>query len=572
MQDRVDDMASTRSQTHRPAITSIVDVADGAPGIVNGGRSLYTSGPLNAVELILILLATSVALAICADRLRLPYPIVLVIGGIALAFGSGLPRVEIRPELVLVIFLPPLLFAAAWFTSWRDFAANLRSISLLAIGLVIATTAGVAAVAHAVIPGMPWAVAFVLGAIVSPPDAVAATAIMQRLRVPSRLVTILEGESLVNDATGLVAFQVALAAVGSGGFSAPHALGQFALVALGGISVGLVVGWVVAQVHRRLDDFLLETVISVITAYVAYIAAEHLGVSGVLATVAAGGFLGWRNPQLFSPLTRLRSRSVWSVLLFLFNSLVFILIGLELAATPTLASGGSSAGVLGWGAAIAGATIGIRLAWVPIVMFLPYRIRCAIRGEAPAPVWKGTVVVAWTAMRGIVSLALALALPRTLPGGAPFPFRDLLVLLVFAVIVVTLLGQGLTLPLVIKALRFADEGAALRQEREGLLRGTERALARLNELDQTSIIMPWLVERLRATYEERLGRLKASVRDDPECRLMDGDSLAFQRLRGQLIDAERGAVVAMRNGGEISEEVLHKLQQDLDLEALQPLR
>lgn len=527
---------------------------------------------LNAVELILILLATSVVLAIGAERLRLPYPIVLVLGGVALAFGSGLPRVAIPPELVLVIFLPPLLFAAAWFTSWRDFAANLRSISLLAIGLVVATTVGVAAVAHALIPGMPWAVAFVLGAIVSPPDAVAATAVMQRLHVPPRLVTVLEGESLVNDATGLVAFQVALAAVLSGGFSASHALGRFAMVALGGIAFGLVIGWMVAQVHRRLDDFLIETVISILTAYVAYIPAEHLGVSGVLSTVAAGGFLGWRNPQLFSPLTRLRSRSVWSVILFLFNSLVFILIGLELAGSRALLATVSTAELIGWCAAIAGATIGIRLIWVPVVMYLPYRIRRRLQGETPARAWKETAVVAWTAMRGIVSLALVLALPTALPDGSPFPFRDLLVLLVFAVIVVTLLGQGLSLPLLIRALGFVDDGAALRQEREGLLRGTERALERLTELDQTSIIMPWLVQRLRVVYEERLNRLQASVRDDPECRLTDGENLAYRRLREQLIAAERTSVVVMRNRGEISEEVLHKLQQDLDLEALQPLR
>lgn len=526
---------------------------------------------MNPVELILILLATSVVLAIGADRLRLPYPIVLVVGGVALAFGSGLPRVEIPPELVLVIFLPPLLFAAAWFTSWRDFAAHVRAISLLAIGLVIATTVGVAAVAHALIPGMEWPVAFVLGAIVSPPDAVAATAVMQRLRVPQRLVTVLEGESLVNDATGLVAFQLALAAVVSGGFSAPQAIARFAVVALGGVAFGLVVGWVVAKVHRRLDDYLIETVISVITAYVAYIPAEHLGVSGVLSTVAAGGFLGWRNPQLFSPLTRLRSRSVWSVLLFLFNSLVFILIGLELASTSDLLVGDTWQ-QLAWCAAIAGATIAIRLLWVPIVMYLPYRIRWALHGGGGTPWGKGTVVVAWTAMRGIVSLALALALPRTLPDGSPFPHRDLLVLLVFAVIVVTLLGQGLTLPALIRMLRFEDDGAAARQEREGLLRGTERALARLDELDSTTIIVPWLVERLRALYEERLTRLQESVRDDPECRLMDGDNVAFQRLRTQLIAAERDTVVAMRNRGEISEEVLHKLQQDLDLEALQPMR
>ena len=231
---------------------------------------------------------------------------------------------------------------------------------MLAVGLVVATTVGVAAVAHAVIPGMPWPVAFVLGAIVSPPDAVAATAVMQRLRVPARLVTVLAGESLVNDATGLVAFQVALAAVGSGGFSASQALGQFAVVSLGGVAFGLVVGWIVAQVHKRLDDFLIETVITVITAYIAYISAEHLGVSGVLATVTAGGFLGWRNPRLLSPLTRLRSRSVWSVLLFLFNSLVFSLIGLELAASRELVPGVGTAGLLGWCAMIAGATIAIR--------------------------------------------------------------------------------------------------------------------------------------------------------------------------------------------------------------------
>jgi CPA1 family monovalent cation:H+ antiporter len=205
-------------------------------------------------------------------------------------------------------------------------------------------------------------------------------------------------------------------------------------------------------------------------------------------------------------------------------------------------------------------------------MYLPHRIRRAIRGDGGPAVWKETSVIAWTAMRGIVSLALALALPRTLPDGSPFPYRDLLVLLVFAVIVVTLLGQGLSLPLLIRMLRFVDDGAAARQERDGLLRGTERALERLTELDETSIIVPWLVARLRAIYEERLTRLQESVREDPECRLMDGDSLAFQRLRAQLIAAEREAVVAMRNRGDIAEDVLHKLQQDLDLEALQPLR
>ena len=289
---------------------------------------------MNALELILVLLVVAAALAVAAERLKVPYPILLVLGGLGLAFVPGLPAVKIDPELVLLLFLPPLLYAAAWFTSWRDFAANTRPITLLAVGLVVVTTTAVAWIAHAVIPGMTWPVAFVLGAIVSPPDAVAATAVTQRLKVPRRIVTILDGESLVNDATGLVAYRFALAAVATGSFSFTHAAGRFAVVAAGGVLVGLAVGWLVAQIHRRMEDFQLETVITLLTPYAAYIPAEHLGVSGVLATVAAGGYLGWRNPQLLSALTRFRGRGVWSVLLLLFNGLVFILIGLQLAVDP----------------------------------------------------------------------------------------------------------------------------------------------------------------------------------------------------------------------------------------------
>jgi Na+/H+ antiporter len=378
---------------------------------------------MNAVELILILLSVCVALAIAADRIRLPYPIVLVLGGLALAF-TPVPRFEMEPEAVLVVFLPPLLFAAAWLTSWRDFRANGRTVGLLAV----------AAIAHALIPDMPWSVAFVLGAIVSPPDAVAATTVMQRLRVPARLVTILEGESLVNDATGLVAYKVALAAVAGGSFSLAHAAGQFAFVGLGGTAFGLVVGSLVAKVHRRHDDFVLETAISLLTPYLAYIPAEHLGVSGVLSAVAAGGYLGWRNPRLFSPLTRLRSRSVWNAVLFLLNSLVFILMGIELSGTHRLFASMSIAGLVGWCAAIAATTIVIRLVWVPVALHLPHRLSRRIRERESDLTAKETTVVAWTAMRGIVSLALALALPEK------FPFRDLLVLVVFGR-GVSLLGQ-----------------------------------------------------------------------------------------------------------------------------------
>ena len=527
---------------------------------------------MNGLELILVLLVVAAGLAVAAQRLAIPYPVLLVLGGLALALVPGLPRVRIDPQLVLLIFLPPLLFAAAWMTSWRDFAANLRPITLLAVGLVIVTMTAVAAVAHAVVPGMGWPEAFLLGAIISPPDAVAATAVTQRLKVPRRIVTILEGESLVNDATGLVAYKFALLAVMSGGFSPGRATGQFLLMVVGGVAVGLAVGWLVAQIHKRLDDFEAETVITLLTPYAAYIPAEHLGVSGVLATVTAGGYLGWRNPQLLSALTRFRGRGVWSVLLVLFNGLVFILIGLQLGEISRLQIGASWSTVIWQAALVALATIGARLLYVPIGTYVPRLVVPGLRQRDPSPPWQAVALIGWTGMRGIVSLALALALPLTLPGGAPFPHRGLIVVLSFAVILVTLLVQALSLPVVIRALGFKDDGVELREERQALIDASEAAVARLRDLDNRVVIHPQLMERVRAPYEERLTRLTTEAEEDPECKLTEGESQAYRRLRNEALTAERQAVVKLRNEGKISEEVLHKVQEALDLEALQPER
>jgi monovalent cation/hydrogen antiporter len=526
---------------------------------------------VNPLELILVLLAAAVALAVASQRLGIPYPILLVLGGLALAFVPGLPPVELDPSLVLLIFLPPPLYAAAWFTSWRDFRADLRNISLLAVGLVIATTTVVAAAARALIPGMGWPAAFVLGAIVSPPDAVAASGVMQRLKVPRRIVTIIEGESLVNDATGLVAYRFAVAAVASGAFSLTEASLRFVVVAAGGVAFGLAVGWLVAHVHRRLEDFLVETVISLLTPYIAYIPAEHLGLSGVLATVSAGGYLGWRNPQLLSALTRFRSRGVWAVVLMLVNGLVFILIGLQLGNLRAFSVDVPWSALLGWSALIAGAVIMVRLVWVPLGILVP-RLSPRLRRREPPPRWPNVAIVGWTGMRGIVSLALALALPLTLPDGRPFPQRSEIIVITFAVIAATLLLQGLSLPLLIRALRLSDDGVDLREEREGLIRAAERALARLEEIDRTTVIDPALVERLRAPYQERLERLQAERQSDPECRLTEGQGDAYRRLRDELLSHERRAVVDLRNQGKLSEEVLHRLQEGIDLEALQPDR
>ena len=527
---------------------------------------------MNPLELVLLLMVVAAGLAVAAQRMRIPYPVLLVLGGLALAFIPGLPRVEIEPQLVLVIFLPPLLFAAAWLTSWRDFAANRRPIALLAVGLVIATMVAVAAIARAIIPGMSWPVAFLLGAIVSPPDAAATAAVFQRLKVPRRIATIVAGESLVNDATGLVGYKFALAAATTGTFSLASAGGRFLLVVAGGVAIGLAVGWLVAQLHRHMEDFAVETIITLLTPYAAYIGAEHAGVSGVLATVAAGGYLGWRNPELLSALTRFRGRGVWRVVLMLFEGLVFILIGLQLEAIRDIAVGMSPAALIGRAAIVSAAVIVVRLVYVPIGTYAPRLLSRRLREHDPNPPFRAVLLIGWTGVRGIVSLALALALPEVLPDGGPFPNRTTVIVLTFGVIVATLLLQGLTLPPLIRLLALPDDDTDLREEREALIRSSRAALARLDEIDNTVVINPQLLARVRAPYQERLTRLTTEEREDPECKLTEGEAAAFHRLRADSLAAERKAAVELRNQGKISEEVLHRVQEALDLEALQPDR
>ncbi len=521
---------------------------------------------MNAVELVLVLVAVSAALSLLAERARIPYPIVLVIGGLALALIPGVPRLTIAPENVLVLFLPPLLFSAARLMSWTDFRAHVRTIGSLAIGLVIATTVGVAVVAHAVLPGMPWPVAFVLGAIVSPPDAVAATSVLSRMKVPRRIVVVLEGESLVNDATGLVAYQVALAVAMGSGFSAWDASRQLVIVGLGGLALGLVLGWLVARFHQFIDHAEVETAITLMTPYVGYIAAEHLGVSGVLAAVAAGGYLGWRSAELFSPRTRIRNRTVWTMVMFLLTNLVFILIGLELAGTHELLAEVSSTRVVLACAAVAAATIAIRLVWVPIAVYLPRLVVPQIRRDEGAPTAKEVAVVAWTAMRGIISLALVLALPAALP------YRDVVVIIVFAVIVVTLIGQGLTLPLVIRMLRLGGDDVGQQQERAALLQGAQAALGKLDEIARGEEAPAEAVEKVRAFYTRRRDRFAAASEAEATTDAEPPEVQAQRHLRARLIEIERETYVELRNAGDISEPALQTLQRDLDLESLQPQR
>src|SRR5580704_10522046 len=347
---------------------------------------------MNPAEVICTLLIVVATLAIVAKKVELPYPVLLVIGGLALGFVPGLPAVQLSPDIVFLFLLPPLLYPAAVFTSWRDFRANLRPILFLAIGLVLLTTVVVAAVAHA-LTGLPWPAAFVLGAIISPPDAVAATAITSRLRVPRMIVTILEGESLVNDATALVAYRFAIAAMMSGTFSLSEASLRFVLAALGGTGIGLAVGWLASQLQRRLDDPPVQITISLLTPFAAYIPAERLHVSGVLAVVASGLFLGWRAPQILSSRMRLNAYVFWEMMVFLLNGLVFVLIGLQLPRILHTLSGHSLKQFIWHGALISCAAIVVRIAWVFTATYLLRLIRNSWRKRDSYPPWQNVTII-----------------------------------------------------------------------------------------------------------------------------------------------------------------------------------
>jgi monovalent cation/hydrogen antiporter len=515
---------------------------------------------MNQAEIICTLLIVVAALAILAKKVALPYPVLLVIGGLALGFVPGLPPVQLGPEMVFVFLLPPLLYPAAFFTSWRDFRANLSPILLLAIGLVLFTTAFVAVVAHA-LTGLPWPAAFVLGAIISPTDAIAATAIADRLRVPQRIVTILDGESLVNDATALVAYRFAIAAMISGRFSLSEASVRFVLVALGGLGIGLAVGWLAAHLQRRLDDPPIQITISLLTPFAAYIPAERLHVSGVLAVVASGLFIGWRAPQILSSRTRLNAYVFWEMVVFLLNGLVFVLIGLQLPRILHTLSGHSLKQLVWHGVLISCAAIVMRIAWVFTLTYLPRLMSASLRKRDPYPAWRNVAIVAWTGMRGVVSLAAALAVPLTLPDGRPFPGRDYILIITFCVILATLVLQGLSLPVLIRRLGVVDDGLANVEERAARLKANEAALAYLAEVDHQ--FPPDLVERLRVEYDDRIRQLEvyASTGGDRSEGLF---ASSYQRLQLDALDVERRTIIQLRDEYLINDEVLRRIQSDLD--------
>ena len=510
------------------------------------------------LQLLLFLLLCALALGWLSRRVNLPYPIALVIGGSLLGFVPGLPQVEFDPAFLLVLVLPPILYQAALLTSWRDFKANIRPIGLLAIGLVFATTLAVGAALKMLIPEIPWAVAFVLGAIVSPPDAVAATAILSRLNIPHRVVTVLEGESLVNDASGLVLYKFAVAAAMTGVFSLADAGVQFVLISVGGVAIGLVLGFAFVFVHRFLGDAFIEVLLTLAVPYVVYILAEKLHLSGVLAVVAAGLVRGRYAPEIVSAEMRIIARSAWNLLVFLLNSLVFILIGIQLSVLVDRLTGLSALELFFQGALVSAVAILIRFAWIYPATYLPRMLSESFRERSPAPAEAEVFIMSWCGMRGIVSLAAALALPLTLADGTPFPQRDLVIFLTFVVIAVTLVLQGLTLAPLIRFLKVGADWSGQEEHQHAKLALTKAAVAAIDEVAAKESISQELADRIRAEFAEKI---TLSI---PGSLVMERGADPAKRLRRAAIEAERRELIRIWRDNRISDDVLHHLEEDLD--------
>jgi Na+/H+ antiporter len=523
---------------------------------------------MNEIESLIFLLGAAALLAQLARMLNVPYPIFLVLGGLGIGFVPGLPEIEIAPEVIFIIFLPPLLSAAAFFSSPLELRAHLRPILLLAIGLVLCTTAAIALVAHFLI-GLPWAAAFVLGAILSPTDPVAAEAVFRRLGVPGRVETVVGGESLVNDGTGLVAYRIAVAAVVTGTFSIWEAGLDFLLVGGGGIILGLILGRILLPLWARVRDPSIFIALSLLTAYAVYILAEEvLHLSGILAVVSYGLYRGWQDPWLFPDAsTRMQNISFWEVLIFLLEALLFVLIGQQL---PSILEGlgeYSTAQVLLYAALVYGVLAGTRFVWFFTTPSLHPIFDRLLRGRYLRSPWQERFVMAWSGMRGAVSLAAALAVPLTTQDGNPFPGRDLILFLTFSTILATLVLQGLTLGPIIDMLRLRDDDDAGKlAELRARLEGAHAALGRLEEICEDSSIPPSAQERMREDYEERIRRYTAGIEAGGTTEEYAESSAAWRGWRRQLLAAEREAIVSLRDRGQITPEMMRRIMRDLDLE------
>lgn len=519
--------------------------------------------------LILSLLFAISMLTMISGKLKISYPIFLVLAGLLISLVPGIPVIHLDPDLVFLIFLPPLLYAAAWNTSWSEFWRMKRPISLLAFGLVIFTSALVALVSQWLIPGFPLAYGFLLGGIISPPDAIAATSILQGLRVPKRVVTILEGESLVNDASSLIVFRFALAAILTGQFEIGSATQSFFLVAGMGILIGLAIANVLYVIHRYFPTTPdIDSAITLITPYIMYITAEHFHFSGVLSVVTGGLFLTYRSQDIFTYESRLNMAGLWSTLVFLLNGFVFILIGLQLPDVIRGLGENSISEAIGYGLVISVLTILIRIIWVFPGAYIPRFLFKRIQRKEEKPSWRVVLLVAWSGMRGVVSLASALAIPLTLSDGTDFPFRNLILFITFVVILITLVLQGLSLKPLIRLLKIEVSELPERQQNQIIrMKLAEAVLAYLeiNYADQTAAHETYA--RVRERYTRMLEQAKKKVESGEETREEDLHFLKeYRQMLIELIQVRRLTLKRFRYAKEFDEELIREREYELDLE------
>ncbi len=510
------------------------------------------------------MLVAITALAVIARRIAVPYPILLVFGGLGISLVPGLPHVELHPEVFFVVFLAPLLFADAWLMPLRDFKAELRPILLLAIGLVAFTTLVVGCAAHAIV-GLPLPVAFALGAVISPTDAVAVGSITHRMRIPHRLTTIINGESLVNDASGLVGLKLAIAATMTGTFHAAQVIPEFLWLAVAGLVVGLAVGWAACWFRRWYaeggePDPLIDIVVSFLTPYAAYLAGEGIHASGILSVVAAGLYGGYRDPMQMTAQSRQRAWAAWETAVFLLNGLVFIMLGLQFREVMRGLSSYAPSSLALYAAVVSGLAIVTRLGWIFPGAYLPRVLFKRIRETEPFPPPRQIFIAGWSGMRGTVTLAGALSLPLVLPNGLPFPGRDMVIFLAFSVILVTLVVQGFSLPVLIRRLGIQADDARHREEVAGRIRSAQAAVARVQGIEGADAEV---TAGIVGEYEGRIERLATEDGHQHDARTRAEEE---QRLRLAAIAAERAEAIRLRNSGAINDEALRAIQHDIDLE------
>ena len=522
---------------------------------------------LDYLELVLLALLVAVtALALVAKRLQVAYPIVLVLGGLLLSLVPRIPRVTLNPQLVFLVILPPLVFSAAFHTSWRDFRSNLTGILMLAFGLVTFTILGVALVMRILVPGFAWSLGLVLGALVAATDAIAATAIAKRLGLPRRITDLLEAESLVNDGSGLVALKFTLAIVVTGVVpSFRQGTGTLLYLVFAGVIIGLVVGFLVHHVQARINDAPIEITISLVTPYIAYLMAERLECSGVLATLACGLYLGRRSSGLYSLHARIEASAVWHTLDFVLNGLVFLVLGLQLPYILKDIEGIGKNNVMLDGILFSAAVLLLRFLWIFPGEWLLLRLRRLGRRKSTRVSSAEAFLLGWAGMRGVLSLAAAFSLPERLSSGEPFPYRDLLIFLTFCIIFSTLVVQGLTMPALIRMLGLSKSRSGHDEERDARRKMVAAALERLERIREDSGGEPReIFDYFEVLYRERLAMIEGVPDGDADSARI-GNLVKRLHVGQQLRDAERSAAINLRNQNKIHDEVLRRLEYEIDL-------